>query len=139
MYSMSHYLLQIWHSLLHHLVEDMVRPLHLLLEGDARLLQEIRLNVTPGQLALGVEVDADELAKPGAVVVPGRLGVAKGLQDGIGLDNLVFKRGLLGRFLLFLPGSHHGKVGDDLLGVLGLASSGFSAALSTRTVKYHVT
>jgi hypothetical protein len=33
-----------------------------LLEGDARLLQQVGLDVAAGQLASGVEVDADELA-----------------------------------------------------------------------------
>ena len=55
-------LLKIWHRLLHQLIEDVVGPLHVLLEGDARLLQQVGLDVAAGQLASGVEVDADELA-----------------------------------------------------------------------------
>ena len=55
------YLLEVWHCLLHHLVEDVVGALNLLLEGDARLLQEVGLDVAPGEFTLGVEVDADEL------------------------------------------------------------------------------
>ena len=54
-------LLELGHGWLHHLVEDVVGALHLLLEGDPRLLQEVRLYVAPGQLPLDVEVDADEL------------------------------------------------------------------------------
>jgi len=55
-------LLKIRHRLLHQLIEDVVGPLHVLLEGDARLLQQVGLDVAAGQLASGVEVDADELA-----------------------------------------------------------------------------
>ena len=54
-------LLELGHGGLHHLVEDVVGALHLLLEGDPRLLQEVRLYVAPSQLPLDVEVDADEL------------------------------------------------------------------------------
>ena len=54
-------LLQIRHCLLHQLVEDVVRPLHVLLEGDPGLLKQVGLDVATRQLALGVEVDADEL------------------------------------------------------------------------------
>ena len=53
-------LLELGHGGLHHLVEDVVGALHLLLEGDPRLLQEVRLDVAPGKLPLDVEVDADE-------------------------------------------------------------------------------
>ena len=53
-------LLELGHGWLHHLVEDVVGALHLLLEGDPRLLQEVRLYVAPGKLPLDVEVDADE-------------------------------------------------------------------------------
>ena len=53
-------LLELGHGGLHHLVEDVVGPLHLLLEGDPRLLQEVCLYVAPSQLPLDVEVDADE-------------------------------------------------------------------------------
>ena len=55
-------LLELGHGWLHHLVEDVVGPLHLLLEGDPRLLQEVGLDVAPGQFPLDVEVDPDELA-----------------------------------------------------------------------------
>ena len=54
-------LLELGHGWLHHLVEDVVGSLHLLLEGDPRLLQEVRLYVAPSKLPLDVEVDADEL------------------------------------------------------------------------------
>ena len=63
---------------------------------------------------------------PGRVVIPRSLGIAKSLQDWISLDNLVFQRDFGGIFLLGLPGPDHGKVGDDFLGVLCLASSRLS-------------
>ena len=56
------FLLEVRDCSLHHLVEDVVRPLHLLLEGDPGLLQEVGLDVAARQLTLDVEVDADELA-----------------------------------------------------------------------------
>ena len=40
----------------------MVSPLGCLLVGNTRLLQNVGLDVTAGQLAQGVEVDFDELA-----------------------------------------------------------------------------
>ena len=56
------FLLQLRDSGLHQLVEDVVGSLHLLLEGDPRLLQQVGLDIAPGQLPLDVEVDPDELA-----------------------------------------------------------------------------
>ena len=55
-------LLQVWHGLLKHLVEDVVRPLHLLLESDARFLQEVSLDVATSKLPLDVEMYPDEFA-----------------------------------------------------------------------------
>ena len=56
------FLLQLRDGGLHQLVEDVVGSLHLLLEGDPGLLQEVGLDIAPGQLPLDVEVDPDELA-----------------------------------------------------------------------------
>ena len=83
-------------------VEDVVGPLVGRLVGDAGLLQEVGLDVAAGHPAHGVEPHADELAEAGGVVVPHRLGVAVGLQHGVGLDNLVLKGGLLLLALLWL-------------------------------------
>ena len=55
-------LLEVRHPGLHHLVEDVVAPLDLLLEGDPRLLKEVGLDVAARQFSLDVEVDADELS-----------------------------------------------------------------------------
>ena len=59
------FLLEVRHCRLHHLVEDVVRPLHLLLEGDPGLLQQVGLYVAPSQLSLDVEMDPDELSLQG--------------------------------------------------------------------------
>ena len=59
------FLLEVGHPGLHHLVEDVVAPLDLLLEGDPRLLEEVGLDVAARQLALDVEVDTDELSLSG--------------------------------------------------------------------------
>ena len=37
-------------------------------------------------------MDLDELPESGRVVVPHRLGVAEGLQDRVGVQDLLFKR-----------------------------------------------
>ena len=59
------FLLEVGDPRLHHLVEDVVAPLDLLLEGDPSLLEEIGLDVATSQLSLDVEVDADELSLSG--------------------------------------------------------------------------
>ena len=59
------FLLEVRDPWLHHLVEDVVAPLDLLLEGDPSLLEEIGLDVATSQLSLDVEVDADELSLSG--------------------------------------------------------------------------
>ena len=84
---------------LEQLVEDVVGPLHLLLLGDTGLLEQVGHDVTTAELAAGGEVDSDELSEPGGVVVPRGLGVAIGLQDGVGGHDLVLKGNLLGVLL----------------------------------------
>ena len=59
------FLLEVRYSWLHHLVEDVIASLDLLLEGDPGLLEEVGLDVAARQLALDVEVDADELSLSG--------------------------------------------------------------------------
>ena len=59
------FLLEVRHGRLHHLVEDVVGSLHLLLESDPGFLQQISLYIAPGQLALDVEMDPDELSLQG--------------------------------------------------------------------------
>ena len=84
---------------LEQLVEDVVGPLHLLLLSDTGLLKQIRHDITTAKLSRGGEVDSDELSEPGGVVVPRGLGVAVGLQDGVGGHDLVLKGNLLGVLL----------------------------------------
>merc|ERR1712012_213266 len=110
---------------LEQLVEDVVGPLDLLLLGDTGLLEQVGHDVTTAKLSAGGEVDTDELTEPGGVVVPRGLGVAVGLQDGVGGHNLVLKGDLLGVLLggTASSGGNHRQVGDHLLGVLGLAST----------------
>ena len=102
------------------LVEDVVGSLHSLLLSDTRLFKQIGHNVASTELARGSEVDTDEFTKTGGVVIPGSLGISVGLQNGIGGHNLVFKRNLFLNLLGSTTSSDHGKIGDDLLGVLGL-------------------
>ena len=81
-------------------------------------------------VSLLVEPNTDELSEAGGVVVPDGLGVAVRLQDWVGLHHLVLQGGLLLLPLLQLfasVGADEGEVGDDLLGVLGLASTGLTS------------
>jgi hypothetical protein len=55
---------------LQQLVEDVVRPLNLLLLGDTRLLQKVRFNVTTAEFASSGEVNPDEFTETGGVVIP---------------------------------------------------------------------
>ena len=107
------------------LVEDVVRSLNFLLLSNTGLLKKVGHDVTTAEFARCSEVDSDELAEPGGVVIPCSLGVAVGLQDGVGGHDLVLKRDLLFGFLSAAC-SHHGQVGDHLLGVLRLASTRLS-------------
>ena len=104
----------------------MVGPLHLLLLSDTGLLQEVGDDVATTELSGGREVDSDELSEPGGVVVPRSLGVAVGLQDGVGGHNLVLKGDLLLSLLGTTAGGDHGQVGDHFLGVLRLSGSGLA-------------
>ena len=84
---------------LEQLVEDVVGPLDLLLLGDTGLLEQVGYNVATTELATGGEVDTDEFTESRGVVVPRSLGVAIGLQDGVGGNDLVLKGNLLGVLL----------------------------------------
>ena len=81
-------------------------------------------------VSLLVEPNTDEFSEAGGVVVPNGLGVAVRLQDWVGLHHLVLQGGLLLLPLLQLlasVGADEGEVGDDLLGFLGLASTGLTS------------
>ena len=104
----------------------MVGSLDLLLLSDTGLLKKVRHNVATSELSGCGEMDTDELSEPGGVVVPRGLGVAIGLQNGVGGHNLVLKGNLLGVFLSTGSSGNHGQVGDHLLGVLSLSGSGLT-------------
>merc|ERR1719427_440197 len=76
----------------HDLVEDVVIPLDLQLEGDAGLFQEVSFDIGGGDFQVPAEVNSDELAESGGVVVSDGLGVSVGLQWRVGLDDLVLQR-----------------------------------------------
>ena len=69
-------------------------------------------------------MNPDEFSKSGRVIVPHGLGIAPGLQDGVGLDDLVLKGGL--SLLPLAGGADGGVVGDHLLRVLRLSGTGLS-------------
>jgi len=48
-------------------------------------------DVTSGNFAFRVEVDLDEFAKSGAVVVAGRLGVAERFENRIGIEKFLLQ------------------------------------------------
>ena len=114
-------LLQVGDSVRHDVVEGVVATLQRLLVGETGLLEQVDNHVGSGQLTGGVEVDTDELSKPGGVVIPHGLGIAPSLEDRVGLDDLVLKGGLA--LLPLSGGADGGKVGDDLLGVLSLSGT----------------
>merc|ERR1719454_1634066 len=116
--------LQVGNLVGHEIVEGVVATLQRLLVGETGLLEQVDDHVGSRQLTGGVEVDTDELSKPGRVIVPHGLGVAPSLKDGVGLDDLVLKGGLA--LLPLSGGADGGKVGDDLLGVLSLSGSRLS-------------
>ena len=112
-------LLQVLRGTCQELVEDVVVALFRALADHPGPFEQVVRDVAAGDLALGVEVDLDELAEPRAVVVPRRLGVAESLQDGIGVQQLLFEG----------PGLNPVAVAEvlqDVLGRLGLSGSRFS-------------
>merc|ERR1711884_355005 len=114
-------LLEVGDSIRHDVVEGVVATLQRLLISQTRLLKQIDNHVSSGQLAGGIKMDTDELSETGRVVIPHSLGVTPGLQDGVGGHNLVLEGGL--SLLPLAGGADGGEVGDDLLGVLGLAGT----------------
>ena len=117
----------------------MVAALERLLVREPGLLEQVDHHVRTGQLASRVEVDPatvckqyktvgyspDEFSKSRGVVVPHSLGVAPGLKDGVGLDDLVLKGGFA--LLPLARGADGGKVRDHLLRVLRLSGTGLSS------------
>merc|ERR1719422_2340231 len=99
----------------------MVASLKRLLVSQTRLLQQVDNHVSSRQLTRGIEVDTDEFTKTGRVVISDSLGITPSLKDRVGGNNLLLKGSL--SLLPFARGADGGKVGDDLLGVLGLSGT----------------
>ena len=66
-------------------------------------------------------MDSDELSKSRGIVVPDSLSIAPSLQHRVSLNNFVLEGGLT--LLPLARGADGGKVRDDLLCVLSLAST----------------
>merc|ERR1711963_594219 len=105
----------------HDVVERMVASFQFSLESQTRLLKQVDDHLSTRELATSVEPDTDEFTKARGVVIPHSFGIAPGFEDRVSLDNLVLKTRLT--FLLFASSTNASKVGDDLLGVLSLAST----------------
>mmetsp|Transcript_5900 Transcript_5900/g.17761 ORF Transcript_5900/g.17761 Transcript_5900/m.17761 type:complete len:204 (-) Transcript_5900:553-1164(-) len=102
------------------LVERMERPLRVVHENDPGPLEQVGSDGGAADPELGVELDLHVLSEPGRVVVPHRLGVSKGLQDRVGLQDLLLHR-LLPALLLLRVTPHEGQVVHDQLARLRLS------------------
>merc|ERR1719422_35778 len=109
----------------HDIVERVVASFKFSLESQTRLLKQVDDHVSARELATSIEPDTNEFTKARGVVIPHSLGITPGFQDRVGLDNLVLKTGLT--FLLLASSTNASKIGDNLLGVLGLTSSRFTS------------
>ena len=69
--------------------------------------------------------------KSGRVIITDCLGISIRFQNGIGLNNPVFKIGFFlfwaRIFLWLLTSTKNGKIGDDFLGILSFSSSRFTS------------
>mmetsp|Transcript_21266 Transcript_21266/g.82528 ORF Transcript_21266/g.82528 Transcript_21266/m.82528 type:complete len:333 (+) Transcript_21266:994-1992(+) len=101
------------------LVEDVVVPLALGLRDDPRLLKQVLGDLGAANVAVGVELDLDELAEAGRVVVAASLGVTESLQHRDGLQHHVLDVRLTVRT--------RSEELQDELGRLGLSGTGLSA------------
>ena len=131
------HLVDVLSALAANLVEDVETSFSLELENNSRLLEQVGVDITRGELASQTEVDSDELTESRRVVVTSCLGVTKSLHGGIGSDNLILKgsaslesRGVVAS-IADLAGSaesgNDGKILDNSLGVDSLASSGLAS------------
>ena len=95
--------------------------------GYSGLFQQVGLDIGAGNAKDVGKVNANEFTETGRVVVTGGLGVAIGLQDWIGRDDLIFQTWfvwILNLALLLTNASgYEGKVLDDLLGVFSFTST----------------
>ena len=110
------------------LVEDMVVPFVAILPHHPALFEEIPIDKGTRNLARTGEFDAYELSEPRRIVVAKGLGVAKGFEDGVRLEDLVLEGSEL--FGGAVVDGHGRKVLYDLFGVLGFACTGLSAGFA---------
>mmetsp|Transcript_21248 Transcript_21248/g.82449 ORF Transcript_21248/g.82449 Transcript_21248/m.82449 type:complete len:356 (-) Transcript_21248:194-1261(-) len=101
-----------------HLVKDVEVALSLGLEDEARLLQQVAAHARSDDVVILVELDLDELAEAGGVVVATSLGVTHRLQHGHGGQHHLLD---VGRTL----GTGREEL-QDQLGGLSLSSSRLS-------------
>lgn len=99
-----------------YLVEDVVVALGELVVDHARLLEQVRAALGAHERAVAVELELRELAKARAVVVAHGLGVTKGLEQRVHLNDLLDRR------VVQAAGNGRQVVHEDLRG-LGLASA----------------
>ena len=87
--------------------------LPLRLRQDSRLFQQVGLDLRSAEDSLVRESNLDELSEPGGVVVSDGPCVPKGLENGVGLENLHLE----GRGLdLDLGGDYGGVTGEGSKG-----------------------
>eukprot|EP00966_Prymnesium_polylepis_P106729 2470925-Prymnesium_polylepis.4 len=114
-----------WRHVFGRQIEHVVVLLVVLLRRDARLLEEVSAHVRARHPPCRVEVEREELAEAGAVVVAHRLGTAKRLHDRVGLQHPLILRvghrlGAAGRRVRSC------EVLEQDLGGLRLARAGFA-------------
>lgn len=85
-------------------------------------------NISTSKFTSWSEMDTDEFTETGGVIVTDGLGVTEGFKNGIGLDDLIFKRSLVLLGFILLGGSTNGgEVSNYLLGVFSLTSTRLSS------------
>lgn len=114
------------------LVEDMVVPFVAVLPHHPALFEEIPIDKGTRNLARPSEFDAYELSESRRVVVAKGLGVPKGFEDGIRLEDLILEGSEL--FGGAVVDGHGRKVLYNLFGVLGFSRTGLSAVC---TLAFH--
>ena len=108
------FLLQVRNLVGHEVVEGVVTTLKGLLVGETGLLEQVDHHVGSRQLSGRVEVDTDELSKPGGVVVSCGLGIAVRLENWVSRHDLVLEGDFLFHLLSACAGCCQGEVGDHL-------------------------
>mmetsp|Transcript_25593 Transcript_25593/g.53288 ORF Transcript_25593/g.53288 Transcript_25593/m.53288 type:complete len:240 (+) Transcript_25593:171-890(+) len=80
------------HTATQEFVKNVIIPFADRLVDQSNLFQEIGFNAGSDQLSLFRKLNFNKLSKATAVVVAYRTGIAKGFQNGIGLQHLSFNR-----------------------------------------------